>query len=87
MNDPKIIKTIIEGARERFPAKGASERLDASPDHGALLPVIMRDAGRAEVLDYFITRLTGEYDIRFDEPKGEELRPGPVPVDQYLNQL
>ena len=86
MNDPKIIKTIIEGALDRFPAKGASERLDSTPDHSALLPVIMRDAGRAEVLEYFVSRLTGEYDIRFEEPTEAPEPSGPVPVDQYLSR-
>lgn len=80
-----IVKTIIEGALDRFPVRGASERLDSTPDPQALLPAVMRDAGRKEVLDYFISRLTGEYDIRFDEPVEPKEVAGPVPVDQYLN--
>lgn len=82
-----IVKTIIEGALDRFPTRGPSERLDSTPDPAALLPAVMRDAGRKEVLDYFVSRLTGEYDIRFDEPVEPKPAPGPVPVDQYLNNI
>ena len=82
-----IVKTIIEEALDRFPTRGASERLDATSDPSALLPGIMRDAGRKEVLDYFVSRLTGEYDIRFDKTEATQEPSGPVPVDQYLNQL
>ena len=81
-----IVKKIIEEAKDRFPTRNASERLDSTPDPLALLPGIMRDAGRKEVLDYFVSRLTGEYDIRFDEPKEAPEPSGPVPVDQYLNR-
>lgn len=82
-----IVKKIIDEALDRFPTRGASERLESTPEPSALLPAIMRDAGRKEVLDYFISRLTGEYDIRFDEPQPAPERSGPVPVDQYLNQI
>jgi hypothetical protein len=80
-----IVKKIIEGAVDRFPVRGPSDRLDSNPDPLALLPTIMRDAGRQEVLDYFVSRLTGEYDIRFDEPVEPKTAARPVPVDQYLN--
>ena len=82
--DSKIVKKIVQDALERFPTRHASERLDATADPQSLLPAIMRDAGRQEVLDYFVSRLTGAYDIRFDEPKQEPEPSGPIPVDDYL---
>jgi len=85
--DSKIVKKIVEEALDRFPTRHASERLDTMSDPHALLPAIMRDAGRQEVLDYFVSRLTGEYDIRFDEPRAEPEPAGPIPVDRYLQNL
>ena len=79
-----IVKTIIEDAQGRFPTRGVSERLDGSDDPTGLLPVIMRDAGRSEVMEFFISRLTGAYDVRFDTPVEAAAPRGPLPVDQYL---
>lgn len=83
--DKRIITKIIEDAKARYPHRGVSGVFDAYPDPGSALPAIMRDAGRSEVMDFFISRLTGEHDIRFDEEPAAEPE-GPIPVDEYLQR-
>lgn len=81
--DPKILETIVRDAQDRFRPRGASQIFDASASPEAALPAIMRDAGRAEVLKFFVDRLTGVVDLRFEEDPAPAPA-APLSVDEYL---
>jgi len=81
--DTRILETIVKDAEDRFAPRGASQLFDAYQDPAAALPAIMRDAGRAEVLKFFVDRLTGVVDVRFEEAANDGPE-APQSVDEYL---
>ncbi len=88
MKADRLTKIITE-AQDRFPIRGVSTDLSSYEDSSLLLASLMRDEGRSEVLEFFITKLSEASDVPRDVLEHREAQESPessapVSADQYL---
>ena len=83
MLNREVTETLCKEAQERFRPRSISSRLETGPDAAKTLAQVAYDEGQRVVLEYFLDRLGGRIDMRFQETEPEQDAPN-LSADQYL---